>query len=111
MYSFYILLIIESKLHTLLFIYGNKIIYFSRSTNQFTVYTAIDIVEGSWQPALVGNLPNPHGLTCEQIPTLGFKINQSGIYVKLTMDSTHGTTGTGLQYIDIIYTKACKGKL
>ena len=81
----------------------------SRSTNQFTIYTSTEIIGNRWHLALVDNLPNPHGRTCEEIPTLGFEINQSGRYVKLTMDSTHGTSGTGLQYVDVVFTKACSG--
>lgn len=83
---------------------------FSRSTKQFTVYTATTIAEDSWHLALIDNLPSPHGLACDEIPTVGFEINRSGRFMKLTLDSSHGNQGTGLQYVDIIYTKTCQGK-
>ena len=67
-------------------------------------------MEDRWHLALVGTLQSPHDLSCPEIKTEKFKINQSGRYVKVTLDSSYGTRGTALQYVDVSFKRPCTGK-
>ena len=66
-------------------------------------------MEDRWNLALVGSLQSPHDLSCSEINTEKFEINQSGRYIKVTLDSSYRTHGTALQYIDVTFKKPCSG--
>ena len=81
----------------------------SRGTNQFSVYISTTAPNAGWSLTLTDNLPDARSIDCANIPILMFDINRFGRYVKITLDSYYGR-GSGLRYVDILYSKPCTGK-
>ena len=80
----------------------------SHATDQFTVYTTLELASG-WDLVVTGNLFNPLGKDCNKIPVQSFKIERMGRFVKMNMDTWH-VTGPGIQYAKVDFQNPLCGK-